>query len=268
MSVFKKLVGFLFEEDEEITEEGELSTVAFKDDVYEEKPVQKRPQPQPKPVVKEVIRTESVPVKKVQSTPVVKENALPPQEEKRFTNIEIEPVVVKKPAASTISSRKTTQRAEPVKSEFEFTPVISPIFGADEQTVRKAKPVSVPQNRTTIPTASKKNPLATIISPIYGSSPDDVYDDDDDVQEETFVTKAFVPVEHDEIEAMAFAPIAKDIDAFDDEDQEDIVSVPLEDLLTKEEVNETDEDLLQFSLFGDDEVVSSDNIKDTYTIKE
>lgn len=254
MSVFKKLVSFLFEEEEEVYEEGELENIS----IQEEK---RKP---------EVIRTQSVPPvkkqaeerfveqpKRVVEEPIVQ---LPPEAQKHFTNIEVaKEVPVKTPQRV---QRATPQRAvqrnvEASKpAEFEFIPVISPIFGADEQHTKNTSPksVSVPQHRVTQPTIVKKNPLGTIISPIYGAT-----------ELAEFEMEAKERIENMELKA-AQPPVAFDNDEIDDE-EDDAISVPLEDLLASDERDEED-DLLQFSLFGDDEVVSSETIKDSYTIKE
>ena len=59
------------------------------------------------------------------------------------------------------------------------------------------------------------------------------------------------------------------LDGFDEViDETEIVRVPLEELLSNEEQSEQSDDLLQFSLFGDDETISTEKAEDTYTIKE
>lgn len=175
MSVFKKLVGFLFEEEEEIEEEGELQEVTFKEPqaprqrvhVEEELSSIKRAP------AKEKVRVESV------NRPVVQQPVYEPpvQEDKKFTTIELskeeeQPKAPRRNTERVSTQRQKPQRNEPVKSEFEFTPVISPIFGADEKEVKHAKQsnASVPPIRATIPSTPKKNPLGTILSPIYGAT--------------------------------------------------------------------------------------------------
>ncbi len=53
-----------------------------------------------------------------------------------------------------------------------------------------------------------------------------------------------------------------------DNDEDEIVRVPLEELLSNDENADLNDDLLQFSLFGDDEVVSTEKSEASYTIKE
>lgn len=254
VSVFKKLVGYLFEEEEDIIEEGELEPVSF----HEEERVQpQRPQEMKKTPVKEHVHVEEA------VHPKPKAQELPPQEETHFTTIEITPVeekkpVVERPLRSTSAQRSKPVREEPVKKEFEFTPVISPIFGANEhEPMHKKKAVSVPQNRSTITSPSKKNPLGTIISPIYGAT--ELEEFEEEARER--IEKA---QEHLEPSFTESEPIAFEVD---DEDS-DVISVPLEELLASEEISEDEEDLLQFSLFGDDEIVSTEKSEGSYTIKE
>lgn len=257
MSVFKKLVGYLFEEEEDIIEEGELEPVQFREEAPVKPRVQaQKPQEFKKTPLKEHVHVEEV----VRPQPVVQ--PLPPQEEKHFTTIEITPVeekqpVVERPTRSKSAARPKPVREEPIKQEFEFTPVISPIFGANENEPKHTKKLtSVPQNRSTVTSPSKKNPLGTIISPIYGAT-----------ELEEFEVEARERMEKvQEIEPVAVEsePIAFEVD---DEDS-DVVSVPLEDLLASEDGFESEEDLLQFSLFGDDEIVSTEKSEGSYTIKE
>lgn len=260
MSVFKKLVGYLFEEEEDIIEEGELEPVHF----HEEEEIKPRVQSTKPQEFKRTPVKESVHVEMPSPKPVMEE--LPPQEEKHFTTIEIAPVEEKKPATvreERIQRSKPAQRGkpvreEPVKKEFEFTPVISPIFGAkDEEPKHMKQMTSVPQNRSTITSPSKKNPLGTIISPIYGAT--ELEEFEEEARER--IEKAQEPQEPVFMES---EPVAFDVD---DEDS-DVVNVPLEELLASEEGIDKEEDLLQFSLFGDDEIVSTEKEEGSYTIKE
>lgn len=269
MSVFKKLVGFLFEEEEEIEEEGALEEVSFREVKQSSVsyPEQELPAIKRTPV-KEQVHVESV-ARTSTPTPAYEQQPLV-QEEKKFTTIELSREEEKKPVSTRRSTERTTtqrakpQRNEPAKSEFEFTPVISPIFGADEKEVKHAKQanVSVPPVRATIPASPKKNPLGTILSPIYGAT-----------ELEEFEMEAKERLEERDAqlyEASINEPQPSTPYVFDDEMEEDeeVVRVPLEDLLSGEDHAEQSDDLLQFSLFGDDEVVSTEKSEDTYTIKE
>lgn len=251
MSVFKKIVGFLFEEEEEILEEGEIEPIEFQEEIPVHKPRVQMEETVPKPL--------SRPMKEQVVEPVI-----PVVEKKQFTSIELtppQPKEVKERPQRVAVQRSAKSRVEPapIKQEFEFTPVISPIFGADEKTVKmKKKSPSIPKERSTMTSPSKKNPLGTIISPIYGATELDEFK----VEAEERL--------HVEEEALAKLPekIEEPKILAGEDDDHDIVSVPLEDLLAKEETAASEEDLLQISLFGDNEVVSTDKEVDSYTIKE
>lgn len=257
MSVFKKLVGYLFEEEEDIIEEGELEPVQLREEEEIKPRVQtQRPQEMKKTQVKDNVRVEEA----AQPTPVIED--LPPQEERHFTTIEITPAEEKAPEVERPqrihAQRAKPVREEPVKKEFEFTPVISPIFGADETKAKHLKKTpSVPQHRSTLTSPSKKNPLGTIISPIYGAT--ELEEFEEEARERIEKVQAAAEPIFTESEPIAFE--------VDDEDS-DVISVPLEDLLASEEANDSEEDLLQFSLFGDDEIVRTEKTESSYTIKE
>ena len=261
VSMFKKLVGFLFEEEEEVEEEGELEDISFhsdykESDVFQEEPpvITRRREP------KEHIRVE--PVHSVPSRiqkPVVEE-----KKESHFTTIDLEEE--KKPPRRTQSASlrrtPTVMRSEPTKKEFEFVPVISPMFGADEttsSTTVKSRTENHMNDRKTISKVPKKNPLGTVLSPMYGAT---------ELEEFEVEAKERLEAEAHEYQRYAEPKKEKMIVEYDDAADDEIVSVPLEDLLTNEEQQKSKDDLLQFSLFGNDEVVSSKQEKDSYTMKE
>ncbi len=260
MSVFKKLVGFLFEEEEEIEDEGELEEITF-----HEQPTQRHQAHVSEAAdlkhasVQEKPRVESVNAKAVM--PEVKQE---PVKEKKFTSIEIseeQPKKVTQRVDRNTYGKRSNKRSELPKQEYAFTPVISPIFGVDETSEGKhAKQTQerVPQLRTTISTAPKKNPLGTVLSPMYGATELEEFEEEAKIRLETDNDSLY------EIEAETPEAIAYDSDNEEDE----IVRVPLEELLSNDENGEMSEDLLQFSLFGNDEVVSTEKSEASYTIKE
>lgn len=240
MSVFKKIASFFFEEEEELSEEAELETIVFRDEPKKVKPAPIKE--------KEVIRTEvsnptPVQERKVQASP---------QEEKKFVDIKVseqaKPVVDNRRVVPTVR-----KKIEPVKtSEYEFTPVISPIFGASESSKKVVKTPTVPQNQPTIATTSKKkNPLGTIISPIYGATELEEFEAEAKERIETQERKAKENIVLEEVE-----------------NDDDVINVPLEDLLASDEIVENSDDLLQYSLFGDDEIIQEEKEKSPYTIVE
>lgn len=263
MSVFKKLVGFLFEEEEEIEDEGELEEISFHEPSMKRKQTRmehaselKHAPIYEKPRVETVVNNPSVPLEPSE-----------PVKEKKFTTIEI----IEEPKQTAVrssrtqgNSARTVKRSEPLKQqEFTFTPVISPIFGIDETAEPKHAKKSqenIPQIRKTISITPKKNPLGTVLSPMYGSTELEEFEEEAKLRLENEETEFFEEPQEEPEEAVI---------AFDsDSDEDEIVRVPLEELLSNDESAELNDDMLQFSLFGDDEVVSTEKSEASYTIKE
>lgn len=120
--------------------------------------------------------------------------------------------------------RKTLERNP--KQEYEMSPVISPMYGTgkvDKNSVSK-KVISVKKN----------NPLGTVISPMYGST------------------------ELEKMEEKAVIELEKKEEKHTNIVEEVLVDIPLDQMLVKDEPIESD-DVLQFSLFGEDEVVKHAN---------
>ena len=156
MSVFKKLVGFLFEEEEDL-EDDELEDFSFLEEKEEE------------PLPKEIVNIRRPKAREVKETPqhhsAVSEASFgqPAAKETKFTSIEVSeqeaPKRTQAPKERIVGSKRNVKRSEPIRKEFEFTPVISPIFGVDEETenTRSGSPkVDIPPLRATIATAPKK----------------------------------------------------------------------------------------------------------------
>ncbi|MCR0556968.1 internalin, partial [[Clostridium] innocuum] len=132
--------------------------------------------------------------------------------------------------------KKTVKREE--KKEFEFSPVISPIFGSSEE---ESKPKT--KSAAPLPQRSKKkNPLGTIISPYYGVG-----------ELEEFEAKAQEKIEEKEKLKKEELP-QQEVEKYDLE--EEINSVPLEDMIEKTP-GEDGDDLMQISLFGESTPISS-----------
>ena len=122
MSLWKKVTSFLFEETEaDIIAEDDLEAISLKE--KEAKTVDKEPQNTPKQADLESVKKEQAPIK---------------QETRKFVSIDLE---TKKEPAKEVKQPKETIKSRPVmkkeeKKEYEFTPVISPIFGAKEENVK------------------------------------------------------------------------------------------------------------------------------------
>lgn len=243
MSFIKKLVGFLFEEEEEIEEEGELEEITIKE---APKPKMRTYEDESLEPIKPV-HVESVPAQPVKKV-----------EEKKFTSIEI---TEEKPASSRKSAEKATTtrkkvHLEQAKQEYEFTPVISPIFGASETSKKTEKQqngtTSHPQRKTS---TKKTSPYGEILSPMYGMQTPHMEPEEEEEKEH----------KQGQEEVQEKKPL--DVPQMEDEREEE-TAIPLKELLCEEKTITQEDDLLQISLFGDDVIVRSEQQEDSYTIEE
>lgn len=144
--MFKKILSFLLEENEDVVVEEELEKVDFGSisnadltDIVE----------QPKRV--DVLRPLDERKEEVKAEPEVRNQSI---------DIRIETPVKAEPEKAV-----RVKNVSDVKKEYEFTPVISPMFGQSEvkKPVKKERQI---QTSSAMP--KKSNPLGTIISPMYG----------------------------------------------------------------------------------------------------
>lgn len=241
MSVFKKITSFLFEESEEdVIVEDELTNVYMKE--------QKE----------ETYATEEIVLPKVEeSQPLPKKTQQSSAESSRFVSINLHEES-QKPVRKDYEQLQKPIRVKAIKheekKEYEFTPVISPMFGADEEEKKKekTKKVIVPAPITSRKHKKKENPLGTIISPYFG-----VDEHEEHVEEKEEVVEQApleVMVQHEEIEEVV--PVVEDTHTFMDiveknEVEEDVtVSLSLEDMLLSKGRREIKEETLQISIFG------------------
>lgn len=239
----KKLMGLLFEDEEVIEEE-----------IFDDEPVSR-----PLPLRKEEKKVQNHTAEVSHEQKPILRNAISAEgtnagrELKRSTNVELTPVSEPKPEPKRISMdiddltgdkvhpSKTVTAAKPLKKDikggYEFSPVISPIFGVDEK-----------DSDAVIPTKTKKKTsdshIGTIISPMYG------------------VDKDAEP-EHIEVHTMPAMKQERQ------DTHQEIVNLTLDDILARTaaisgkaktrsvEVNEEDED---DSLFAEKQVINSRNI--------
>lgn len=228
MSVWKKFASLLFEEtDTDIIAEDELEDIAFPE---EESVKYKKPVYTPKP-------QETTEPKKTYTQPVEEK---PKEEPKKFVSIEIgeEEVKRREPVSNTSVNVKTrsvrgnTERAE--KQDYEVSPVISPIFGSKEEQ-KESKSSSI--SSMTLPKPKKPNPLGTVISPYYGLG--ELEEFKAEAQEEIQLKEK---IRHEE-------PTIENIETF--EEEEDVNSLSLDELIVDIDQDEEEEDLMQISLFGE-----------------
>ena len=229
MSVFKKLAGLLFEETEaEVLAEDELEPIEIR-----EKPKKTVTQP----VTEENTHTQMESYFNPHAASMPKEAK---KEEKNFVTIDLEEKPKEKEAIvlseEPLRVKKPVKREE--KKEFEFSPVISPIFGSSEEESKPKKKSAAPLPQR----SKKKNPLGTIISPYYGVG-----------ELEEFEAKAQEKIEEKEKLKKEELP-QQEVEKYDLE--EEINSVPLEDMIEKTP-GEDGDDLMQISLFGESTPISS-----------
>lgn len=218
--MFKKILSFLFEEDTEVVVDDDLEKVdfsrvqneEFSSIVNSEKRVdQLRPQTRPQVQAVRPAAEEMEPVTRTQSI-----------------DIKLEPE--KKEVV-----RPQREVRKEVKKEFEFTPVISPMFGSSE--VKKPKrPAPVVETTT----SKKRNALGTVISPMYGQS-----------ELDRFESEAQIELQEKEKRQEA-APIIEEVEE----------GLSLDDLIVNESENVL-EDCVQFSLFGDETPLSNIELENT-----
>lgn len=231
MSVFKKLAGLLFEEaDAEVLAEDELQPIEIKE---------KQKKATASPVVEEEkthVQMESY------FNPHAAAAKEPKKEEKKFVTIDLEEKPKEKEKEAIVLSEEPLRVKKPVKreekKEFEFSPVISPIFGSSEEESKPKKKSAAPLPQR----SKKKNPLGTIISPYYGVG-----------ELEEFEAKAQEKIEEKEKLKKEELP-QQEVEKYDLE--EEINSVPLEDMIEKTP-GEDGDDLMQISLFGESTPISS-----------
>ncbi|PWJ18642.1 internalin [[Clostridium] innocuum] len=231
MSVFKKLAGLLFEEaDAEVLAEDELEPIEIK-----EKPKKATASP--------VVEEEKTHVQmEAYFNPHAAAAKEPKKEEKKFVTIDLEEKPKEKEKEAIVLSEEPLRVKKPVKreekKEFEFSPVISPIFGSSEEESKPKKKSAAPLPQR----SKKKNPLGTIISPYYGVG-----------ELEEFEAKAQEKIEEKEKLKKEELP-QQEVEKYDLE--EEINSVPLEDMIEKTP-GEDGDDLMQISLFGESTPISS-----------
>ncbi len=220
MSVFKKLASLLFEEtDAEILADDELEPIEIKETKKQSEKMEKaKKEDEQSPLNSHKAETVNV-------------------DEKKFVTIDLEEKPKEKKEPQVEKNHEEVKRVKKTRievKEYEFSPVISPMFGSDEEkeTKPKKKPAVSVMKRP-----KKNNPLGTIISPYYGVS-----------ELEEFEAKAQQEIKENEKIKMEEIPL-QETDIY--EKEEEIQSLPLEDMIEHTDVNDKEEDLVQFSLFGE-----------------
>ena len=236
MSIFQKITNLLFEEnDVDVIAEDELEDISLQE---EEKQKEKR------------LAKAAAAEKEAKQTAANQQPQLEDSSElKKAVRIDLkEEKDSKKATASKRSYSSVSHRSTVLEEqkEFEFTPVISPIFGASDVETDKAKK----NTSVLLPKSKKQNPLGTVISPYYGLGE---LEEMEEQAKEDILRKA------EKIES------EEDFVAFEESekielDETDLDSIPLDDLIVDNDTEEDEEDMMQISLFGDSTPIKeSDN---------
>lgn len=242
--MLKKLMSFLFEEEEEeVYSDGELEEAIFKDVppkniAPETLEPQARAIPRPAPKPQSVSKPQPAPI---QHKPVIKE------EPRKFTSIELEPKKVVVAQSQPLSRRKpiladNPTRNEKVKNEFNFAPIISPIFGSNDE--NNSSPLEAKVAATG---GTKLKKSIDVISPMYGISAED-----------TTISKN---VKTAEGKRHALSP--KSVP--ETSEIKEMPDLSLAAMIKKDE--EVEDDSMQISLFGEDAPIREDASSD-YKIEE
>ncbi|MEG0519679.1 MAG: hypothetical protein RSF69_04855 [Erysipelotrichaceae bacterium] len=228
--MFNKLLKFFFEEvpeDEKVVVDDELKPISIKTPIEKTKPVNETPVQQPLKTTMADIRVEDTPIK-----PQVKGETI--NKAKKF-NIDLS-----REEGKTSEPRYHSSKVES-KAGYEFTPVISPMFGADEY---DEKGIKDELRKVTNIKPKKLNALGTIISPIFGAQ--ELADMEENAQEK-IIAEHKTPIVMEDSELPNYS-----IDEMISDQQE-------------EEEIENGGQATQCSLFGDQESINEEPL---YNIDE
>lgn len=154
-----------------------------------------------------------------------------PEEKKPFTGIDADykkPVQPEKKGNETLLQRKETKQE--TNAEFEFRPVLSPIYGNTADEEKKKQKI---HDAVHLPKSKTKNPLNTVLSPMYG-----------EFELENFEKEAKQKLQERRVQKELHIEPSLISDA-DDEDE----NLSLDQMLTKDGADENEP--VQISLFGE-----------------
>lgn len=208
--MWKGLKKLIFNTDiDDISEEGTLSDIELpkkekeKPDVYMEAPLKEAVQASPKTDNKPFTGI-NADVEKPKEKKVVKENVRPRKENKADSG-----------------------------AEYEFRPVLSPIYGNMKESEKEPKDV---HDAIHLPKAKTKNPLNTVLSPMYG-----------EYELETFEKEAKATISKRREKELQIESAFVANDAAEAEEEEVLT---LDEMLSVDEEEDTNEPV-QISLFGE-----------------
>ena len=230
MSFWKKVAGLLFEESDSVVADDELEDISFPEETIVQKKTIVKQKEEP------VISTFDTVDFEEDVEPIVKQQPQPQENVKKFVSIEItdekvEKVKEKEKEIKTRTPISSITREE--KKDFEFSPVITPIFGSkDETVVEKGKTSMI-----TLPKKKHDNPLGTVISPYFGLG-----------ELEEFKVEAQETIEKKEKSLQEELP-SEEIEQYVEED--DMNSISIDEILVENDTEEDVDDMMQISLFGE-----------------
>lgn len=225
--MFKKLQDWLFKEDYE-----ELD-IEDKDDYIDEVIFEEKRFTQEPKVKKKVVYDEDVPQMKSQT-------------QKMNIDIKVDDPIIEEKKVGKINTPVKSRPILTRKEEYEMPPVISPYFGVKgEETVQSDE--SIPALNKISAKNDKKESFNSVISPFYGQkkSQKPIQQTVEQHNEPSKSTNPFINVD------------------IVDENEFDEDNISLDEIVSSNDIN--DDDLIQFSLFGEDKKIQKEEFENEDT---
>ncbi len=236
MSLRKKIISFFFEEsDEDVIVDDEIKDIKFDNS-------------------DKIVDTTYEQIKKTNSdvNMVGESNEISKQEISKFVNIEVEKKVETSKETKEIKTKQAYHRDE--KKEYEYTPVISPMFGVAEHENKQNLEKKHPKKSMRV-IKKKTNPLETIISPYFGLGELEEFDTKTKQDKEKVEDKeeSFIISNQDEKAEISDISVQESLfseEVMNEIKKEESKAVPLETIISNDSEKDK-ENLMQISLFGD-----------------
>lgn len=240
MSLIKKITSFFFEEsDEDVIADDEIKDIKFDNSDKSTNTLYDQ-------------------IKKTSSETNMSDEPkeIKKQETSKFVNIEVEKKE-KKVETSKETKEIKTKKSYRVdeKKEYEYTPVISPMFGVAEHEKKQNLEKKHPTKSVRV-IKKKTNPLETIISPYYGLEEFEEIDTKakQEIKSEKIEDKekSLIVSNQDEKVEISDMPVQDSLlseEVMNEIKKEESTAVPLETIISNDEKDE--EDLMQISLLGE-----------------
>lgn len=241
MSLIKKITSFFFEEsDEDVIVDDEIKDIKFDNGDKNAN------------TIYDQIKKSSVDVNKVEAP-----KETPKQESSKFVNIEVEKKEKKVETSKETKEIKTKQAYRvDEKKEYEYTPVISPMFGVAEHENKQNLEKKHPTKSMRV-IKKKTNPLETIISPYFGLGEFEEFDAKakQEIKKEEIEDKekSFITLNQDEKAEISDLSVQESLfseEVMNEIKKEESKAVPLETIISNDSEKDK-ENLMQISLFGE-----------------